>query len=131
MYRRGLFALLLGGTSAGCLTEYAPSGPRNPPEGDDTKWSSRPDGDDDGLAIHEWDFFEGGDGELVVEVVVGNDADAKRSGTISVVVTVGDEKTVRNKDVHVLPDEETAVEFHYDVAFEEFTADGAIDLDLS
>lgn len=129
MHRRGLLALLLGGGSAGCLAEYAPSGPRNPPAGGDPP--SQQSSGDPGLSIDEWDFFEGTDEELVVEVVVGNDADAARSGTLTVVVSASGDSYTKTESLDVSAGGESVTELHYDVAYEEFAADGGIDLDLS
>ncbi|MGZ0748606.1 MULTISPECIES: hypothetical protein [unclassified Haloparvum] len=136
MRRRALLASVAMAVSAGCTSEYAPSGPRTPPGADDAR--SEPgtggsgDGDEDtpGLFILEWDFFEGEAGKLVVEAVVGNDAETELSGTVVVVATGPDRSVEATEDVTVAPDETTDVNVRTDLEHEAFVRDGELSVDV-
>lgn len=134
MRRRALLASVAMTVSAGCTSEYAPSGPRTPPGADDARsepngGSSESDGAP-GLYILEWDFLEGEDGMLVVEAVVGNDADAELSGTVVVVASGPDRSVEATEDVTVAPDETTDVTVRTDLEHEAFVRDGELSVNV-
>lgn len=134
MRRRALLASVALAASAGCASEYAPSGPRTPPGADDARSGSGADGSGDegspGLFILEWDFGEGEDGKLVVDAVVGNDADVELTGTV-VVVASGPDRTVEaTEEVTVGPDDTAEVTVRTDLDHEAFVRDGELSVDV-
>lgn len=134
MRRRAVLASLALAASAGCSSEYAPSGPRTPPGTDDAR--EEPDsagpGDEDapGLFILEWDFTEGEDGNLVVDAVVGNDADAELSGTVVVTASGPDRAVEATEDVTVASDETVDVAVRTDLDHESFVSDGELSVEV-
>lgn len=120
--------------SAGCASEYAPSGPRTPPGADDArsepKGSSSGSDGSPGLFILEWDFVEGEEGKLVVEAVVGNDADTELNGTVVVVASGPDRSVEATEDVTVAPDETTDVTVRTDLDHDAFVRDGELSVDV-
>lgn len=135
MRRRALLASVAMAVSAGCASEYAPSGPRTPPGADDARSEPQTEsggGDEDtpGLFILELDFSEDENGKLVVEAVVGNDADTELSGTV-VAVASGAGRTVEaTKDVAVGPDETVEVTIETDLDYDAFASDGDLSVDV-
>lgn len=134
MRRRALLASVAMAVSAGCASEYAPSGPRTPPGADDARGEPKGSGSggdgSPGLFILEWDFFEDEEGKLAVEAVVGNDADAELSGTVVVVAAGPDRSVEATEDVTVAPDETSDVTVPTDLDHEAFVRDGELSVDV-
>jgi len=125
MRRRGLVATLVTVGTAGCLREYAPSGPRNPPEADGDPPGAEGD-DAPGLSVAEWDVLEGDDGSLVVEATVRNAADGERSGTVVAEASTPDRTETRETSVTVTAGDRTGVELVFEMDFETFVQDGQV-----
>lgn len=118
----GIGAFLL----TGCVSELAPSGPRNPPGEEDAR-SDAPSEDDErdsGLHVSDFAFSEDDDGELVVTVTVANDATNERSGTVVVSVSVQDEEYEETASVTVAAGETETVEVPVPVDYETFDRNG-------
>lgn len=126
---RGVVALLAG-TAAGCTAE--PTGPRDYPRPPQEPESGPSDERSEGcLRISSIDYREDETGALVVVVVVGNDGDRARSGTVQATVEVGGEELTESIEATVDPDEFTEVELPFEASFDEFELDGSISVDLS
>ncbi len=119
----GIGAVLL----SGCVSEVAPSGPRNPPGEEDARSDdpSEPDGDDPGLHVSDFAFSEDGDGELLVTVAVANDATNERSGTVVVSVSVPDEDYEETAAVTVAAGGSETIELSVPVDYETFDRNGS------
>lgn len=134
MRRRVLIASMAVAATAGCSSEKAPSGPRTPPGADIAR--EGPPGEDanderaPGLFVDELDFFEGDEGMLVLEVVVANDADEERSGTV-VAMASGPDRTVEvTEDVTVPSDETVELDLQTDLEYEAFASGGELSVEV-
>lgn len=135
MRRRDAMAGVVGAGAillSGCASELAPSGPRNPPSEEDARSDdpSEGGGDDPGLHVSAFDFFEGDDAELVVAVTVANDATNERSGTVVVTVSTPDEEYEETASVTVAPSEEASIEVSVGMAYETFEREGDLYVDV-
>lgn len=135
MRRRGVLGSIAGGltlTVAGCVAEAAPSGPRNPPSAEDARSGDPTDdgGRDSGIHVQNFDFFEGEDGRLVVEIVVANDAPNQRSGTIIAVASTPDTTVEGSESVTLDPDEQRELSIALEMEYDTFAANGNLSLDI-
>jgi len=82
------------------------------------------------LAVATFDFEADDDGTLRVFGTVENRGDARRTGTVRVVVGVDDEELVRETDVAVDSDSTAEWTVTVDVAYDRFAAGGNISVAL-
>ena len=121
----GCLAAALGGC-AGRLPRA--TGPRNPPNAPADQPRETPDRPD--LAVATFDFEADDDGALRVFGTVENRGDARRTGTVRVVVEVDDEEFVRETAVTVDSDSTTEWTVTVDVAYDRFVAGGNVSVAL-
>jgi len=121
----GCLVAALGGC-AGRLPRA--TGPRNPPNAPADQPRETPDRPD--LAVATFDFEADDDGTLRVFGTVENRGDARRTGTVRVVVGVDDEELVRETDVAVDSDSTAEWTVTVDVAYDRFAAGGNISVAL-
>jgi len=82
------------------------------------------------LAVATFDFEADDDGTLRVFGTVENRGDARRTGTVRVVVGVDDQELVRETDVAVDSDSTAEWTVTVDVAYDRFAAGGNISVAL-
>jgi len=121
----GCLVAALGGC-AGRLPRA--TGPRNPPNAPADQPRETPDRPD--LAVATFDFEADDDGTLRVFGTVENRGDARRTGTVRVVVGVDDQELVRETDVAVDSDSTAEWTVTVDVAYDRFAAGGNISVAL-
>lgn len=126
--RRALAALASLAVGAGCTENArAPSGPRNPPEGDEEGPGER---ETESLYVAAYDFAEDDDGHLIAPVTVGNRADEERDGQVVAEATAQDDTYTETADVTVPAGGEVDLVVEFDVPFDEFARDGTLEVTI-
>ncbi|UIO98951.1 hypothetical protein Hbl1158_10430 [Halobaculum sp. CBA1158] len=133
MNRRGLLGSLgrlaaLGGaaTLAGCTSPTEPSGPATAPRSPEATDSGA-----DGLTVADFGDVEGDDGELIVRVTVENPTGERRSGTVVVTATAGDEEDTASADATVDPGSRVEVDVSTSLSYDAFTRDGSLRVEVN
>ncbi|GAB6862054.1 hypothetical protein ACFR97_03450 [Haloplanus litoreus] len=123
MDRRRALALLGLALSAGCASVPA-TGPRTPPTpGEPTAVS----GDGTSMGVTDLRVEEAEAGHLRVHATVVNRADAERTGTVRIRVTIGEDRTERTREVTVAGGGERTVTLDFEsVAYEDFSGNGSL-----
>ncbi|MEZ3115122.1 hypothetical protein RYH80_04205 [Halobaculum sp. MBLA0147] len=129
MQRRGLLARLaaLGVAAlAGCVEAAEPTGPAGPPA------SPTPTPvPTSGIVVDDWDVRPGDDGNLKVPVTLVNAGERPGSRRVVIEVTLGDEETLRDeRTVELASGASTSFTATFDVAFDDWAADGGVNVRL-
>ncbi len=123
----GLVVGLLGGT-AGCTDSVEPSGPRTAPQSPTPTASPTPT-PRPGIEIAGRDIKPGPEGNFVFVLNLVNTADAPRQATYVVTVRADavDFAAEKRKTVELAANVERTVEYTFDVSFDDWAKDGAVD----
>jgi hypothetical protein len=124
--RRAVLTTLVFGL-AGCSGPLPrPSGPRGPPE----EPEGEPRQPERVLDIETWDFGETEAGRLRVFGEVRNDGGSDATATVTATVGVGEETYTGSDEVTVESGATAGFDIVFEVAYEEFSRNGSIDLNI-
>jgi hypothetical protein len=130
---RALAALVGTFVGAGCLSNPPGStGPRTPPRGGTPPPEPGSDGRSGDLRVASFDFEEADDGRLRVVGRVANDGVNQRTVTLVITVRTDAGEVVERPQVTVEANSEAPFSVVVsDIGFEQFQADGELDIELA
>ncbi|WP_435184368.1 transcriptional initiation protein Tat [Halobellus sp. EA9] len=133
MDRRTVLAAATGSLSAllgGCLgAAPGATGPRHPPDapaGEPRRTTAPPP-----LGVGTFDFEATDAGDLRVFGTVRNRSEAERTATVTVTVGLGEEEFEREASLAVPAGETAEWSVTFDVAYERFTTNGNLSVDVA